>query len=134
MLRDPGLALPVIALVVNILLIAFLVVELRSARKNMRVAFVSQPAVAARAKEVTRLDIGPGAALSLNGEAVKSMDDLEFRLAGKGAAARGVVIAVGSDVTASQLTRVLALCSRAGLTDVALQERPGGPSPEPAQP
>lgn len=132
LLRDPGLLLPLAALVINLVFVLFLLVQTHRSHNNLRLIFpaqrpgVSASAVAAPSGPV--LVVGPGEQVKLNGETLSSEQDLQFRLNGASRPARSAVtLRVAPDVAARTLIRVMQSCAAAGFPDVAVEPAPGEP-------
>ncbi|MCX7018367.1 MAG: hypothetical protein WCK47_13525 [bacterium] len=124
LMREPGLALPLLALTVNIVLIAFLMSSLRMSRERVRVVF--EPArqtekTAPVAALIPALQVAGENDLRLDGERLTSLDDLEFRLEGRSGAGSSMLLRLAPGVPASLLTRILKICAEAGFSFVALE-------------
>jgi biopolymer transport protein ExbD len=134
LLREPALALPLVALALNVVLIAFLLVEIRSVRSSIKVALTASSLSGSRPLSVPRLRIGPGTALHLDDESVPSADELEYRLGGRTKSGNSITVHTDPDISASRLAEILHVCSRSGFTNVALEMQvPGEPgAPDPA--
>ena len=127
LVREPALVLPLVALVINVLLIAFMLVDVRRAGGRVRVAFASQSRPAAQQPgPLPVLTIVAADDLRLDAERMTSVDDVEFRLRGRAGEGSAMVIRVGTEVPAEILTSVLQCCARAGYGNVALENVKAG--------
>ncbi len=121
LLREPATMLPLVALAVNVVLIAFLLVEIRSVRSSVKVALTASSLTAGRPLGVPSLRVGPGPALHLDDEPVASPDELEYRLGGRTKSGNSIAVTTDPDVSASRLAEILHVCSRGGFTHVAIE-------------
>jgi biopolymer transport protein ExbD len=116
LLQQPGLGLPMVALVLNVLWLGFLLVELRGQKPLLRVATTAPPA----ARQMVRLEVRSETDFRVDGEPVGTVADLEFRLGGKIAASNQLAVRVGPGVSGAAVVQVLEACSRAGFGRVSL--------------
>lgn len=138
--RDIVWGIPLVALIVNVSVVALAMVQIRAARGHMKVVVSSAGVNAsmarrAEASDASTADTGPvllvmkDGTIELNGKRMEMPLDLSFQLekyAAKGSAVR-VRSESGADATA--LADALSLCARAGLTDVIVEASPRSVTP-----
>jgi biopolymer transport protein ExbD len=130
--RNPGLAMPFVAFVVNLLVLCLLLVELRALRSSLRVSLQTAGAVpVSMAPGVAVIALGPGTDVRLNGVPLVSVNDIEFRVSGLPRQGTGITVRVAPGADSRTVVRVLQACARAGFTSVALEspasQTPGKP-------
>lgn len=118
----PWLVLPILALVLNVALLAAWQAETQALRHKIRVSFGATAASASsRRAKMAVLEVGPGAELTMEGEPVGPLQDLELRLAGRSMQRSSIVLRLSRDTSAQTLAHVLEACSRSGFVDVAIE-------------
>ncbi|MBX7243976.1 MAG: hypothetical protein K1X53_00660 [Candidatus Sumerlaeaceae bacterium] len=125
--RNPGLALPLVALVVNLAVIMFMLQEMRASRSRVRAAFAPVGAVVAGDSKTPLLEVFSAEEFRLEGEPIRSTEDLEFRLGGRASSGPTIRVATAPAVDAQTLARVLRACGQAGFTNAAVELAPRDP-------
>ena len=120
--RDPGGFLPWLALCGNILLLVFLLVQVRGARESISVGFAASQLRVPAAGRVAQLKQGAMGGWELDGRLLADRADMEKRLAVRASDASSIVVRTGPAGTAGDLADVLRICSQAGFTSVRLEK------------
>jgi hypothetical protein len=122
--REPGLALPGAALVLNFVLIVLLLFESRAMKKNVHIAFSSgRPTLNERGHAPT-LEVSAGESFRLDGQEIATLADLEFRLEGRASAGSALILRLDAAASAARLTEILNVCTRTGFTNIAIESPP----------
>ena len=119
--RDPVWGLPLVALVANLALVAFVAVQMHSARSKMRVSVAGPGQVAATVPEPPPVvGVTRGGEIILEGLTMTTPLDLEFRLESLASRSRAIIVRTAPDAPAATLARVFQACSNAGFADVLM--------------
>lgn len=124
LVRDPGSRVPLVALVVNVALVAFLFVQMRSTNSGMRVTLGANRAASAPASAMASIPVlrmGSDGQIALDDQPLVTPLDLEFRLAARVAQNSALIVRVHPDADAQTVTRLLEAAARAGFADVLLE-------------
>ena len=116
--REPALAVPFVALAVNIMLLLFVGAQLHSA--GSRINLTLDRDARTPTAQITLSESGDA---SLNGSAMSSLQDLEFHLSALASNGSAISIETPPNVPSARLTELLQAANRSGFTDVALKVR-----------
>jgi biopolymer transport protein ExbD len=118
--REPGMALPIVALVANLLFVSWLFLELRSQEPYVRLS-VASSATARPGQEIPVLRAAAGGELYLQGARIRSLTELETVLGDHLTPSAALVLQAGPEVSAHVIARLLELCARAGFMSVQIE-------------
>lgn len=126
--REWELAMPLLAIVMNVLLLAIVTVGIRSMQQRLHVEFSTlQGPIATDPRRTVQVRVEPGPAFLVDEQRQATVGDVEERLAQRAAGARGAMIRFSSGVPAEVLMQVLEACSRAGIGSVAIEQTTHAP-------
>src|SRR5690606_5859887 len=110
--------LPLVALVANLALVAFVAVQVHSARSRMRLS-VAEPGQVAMSVPAPPpvVSVTRSGEILLEGQTMTTPLDLEFRLEGLASQSRAVIVRTDPGAPAAALARVFQACSTAGFAD-----------------
>ena len=132
LVREPAIALPLVALALNVVLVVLLVIQTSRERDRLHVAFT--PASTTTTTGAAGAPTGPAAqpllevksvaSFTLDGEPLTTIGDLEFRLSARATPGAVLRLAPSPTLDAESLARVLRSCVRAGFASVAIEPPP----------
>lgn len=113
--REPGLGIPFVALIANVLLLLYVGAQLHASSGRLNLAMRQQTDF-----DKAQVVVSATGVTMLNGSPMGSLQELEFHLSALSANSNGISVEVPPNVPSQRLADVLQACSRAGFTDVAL--------------
>jgi biopolymer transport protein ExbD len=116
--REPGLAIPFVALAINVLLLLAVGAQLHSGSGRLNLSMNDNTAPGA-----PQISIARDGTISFNGSPMSSTAELEFHLSAISANTKALIIETPPTLPSSRLTEILQLCNRAGFNDIALRMR-----------
>ncbi|MGI8907329.1 MAG: ExbD/TolR family protein [Candidatus Sumerlaeaceae bacterium] len=114
--REPALAIPFVALAVNVFVLLLIGTQLHSASSRLNLSLESN-----RQSPSAQVVLDEQGNTSLNGSTMGSLQELEFHLSAITGGAHSAAIQVPANIPSARLSEVLQACNRAGVTDVALK-------------
>jgi biopolymer transport protein ExbD len=118
--RQPGLAAPFAALLLNAILLGLLLFWIRASAGTLRVATGVTATTSRAGVAPLALEVRADNDLRLDGEPISTLADLQFRLEGKSAANRAMTVRVNRGVEGATVMRVLEVAARGGVGRVSL--------------
>ena len=113
--REPALAIPLVAIAINVLFLMFVGAQLRASNSRINL-MIEQHAAAPNAQLV----LSTNGAATLNGSAMANLQELEFHLSAMASNGNNIAVQVPPNIPSDRLTEILQTCNRAGFTDIAL--------------
>lgn len=113
--REPGLGIPFVALLANVVLLIYVSAQLPAAAGRLNLVIQQQDG-AIKAQIV----ISDAGIPMLHGSAMATLQELEFHLSALSVNGNGISVQVPPNVPSQRLADILQTCSRAGFTDVGL--------------
>ncbi len=118
--RQPGMAAPFAALLLNAILLALLLFGIRATTGPLRISTGTSPVSSRAGVAPLVMEIRSDTDLRLDGEPITTLADLQFRLEGKSAANRAMTVRISRGVEGATVMQVLEAASRGGVGRVSL--------------
>lgn len=119
--REPGLAIPFLALFTNVLVVATTAWLLQTSSQHAHLAVFSGIDTETINTNIPVLKIRSPGDFVFQEQAILTLDDLRFKLSATASKGSALLIWVVPGLDSQYLIQVLELCNRSGFTDIALR-------------